>query len=62
MKFYAYVPDKNGQEPMGTDKKLLFELKTLYGAIRRATRILGSEVRVFRYINFYDDMTFARIK
>lgn len=61
MKFYAYKPDSIGREPMGTADKLLFELKTYKGAIRRAIRILGKRVEVFRYTDFYRASTHTRI-
>lgn len=60
-KYYAYVPRKDGTEPMGTGNRSLFSLKTDAGAIRRARRSLGDTVRVERYTNFYDDDTFTRI-
>lgn len=28
MKYYAYLPNKDGTEPMGTATRILFELKT----------------------------------
>jgi hypothetical protein len=61
MKFYAYKPRKDGTEPLGTDGRILFELKTVRGAIRRAKRILGESCRVFQYTNFYNDETFRRV-
>ena len=61
MKFYAYKPRKDGSEPMGTEGRLLYELKTILGATRHAIRILGGHCRIFRYTNFYDDSTFHRI-
>ena len=60
MKFYAYL-DENGKEILGSDNKILFELKTYNGARRRAVRILGAGVRVFSYRNFYDEKTFTQI-
>jgi cyclophilin family peptidyl-prolyl cis-trans isomerase len=61
MKFYAFKPRPDGSEPMGTEGKLLFELKTIGGAIKHSIRILGVKCRVFRYSNFYDNSTFHRI-
>ena len=59
MKFYAYIPDKNGREPLGTDNRTLFELKTVQGAIRHATkRLKTQEFCLFSYRNFYDNETF----
>jgi len=61
MKFYAYKPTKDGREPLGSDRRILFELKTIAGAHRRARSVLGSDYRLFRYTNFYDDKTFRRV-
>ncbi len=59
--YYAYKPNNQGKEPMGTQDCLLFELKTDMGAIRRAVRILGQTAKVFSYINFYDTSTWRPI-
>ena len=63
MKFYAYKMTTDNKAPMGTTDKLLFELKTSHGAIKRAIRILGNDrpIKVFRYINFYDTHTFTQV-
>lgn len=62
MNFYAYEPDKNGNEPMGTEGRVLFELKTTRGAIRRAfRRFSGRPFRLYKYTNFYNDKTFTLI-
>jgi len=61
MKFYAYIPDKNNFEPTGSANRILFELKTFAGAIRRAKRILGNNIHVFKYTDIYDDKTFLKI-
>lgn len=60
-KYYAFKPDDQGKEPMGTQNRLLFELKTDMGAIRRAVRVLGQTAKVFQYANFYDAKTFRCI-
>jgi len=62
MKFYAYIPTVDGEEPVGTFSRVLFELKTVRGAKRRAERLLGSNYKLFQYTNFYDDKTFRRIQ
>ena len=62
MKFYAYIPTYNGLEPMGTGNKILFELKTNAGAIKRCRRVLGDYWRLFNYKEFYDNATFTQIK
>jgi hypothetical protein len=61
MIFYAYKPDNDDKEPMGTGRRILFGLKTHRGAIRRARRILGDNVRVFTYTNFYNSKTFREV-
>ena len=61
MRFYAYKPDDSGKESMGTSGRILFELKTAKGAIRRAKRILGDNVRIFVYTNFYNSETFRQV-
>ena len=45
MKFYAYIPDKNGDEPLGTENRILFELKTTQGAIKRSSRLVSRLLR-----------------
>jgi len=61
VKYYAYIPDRYGREPVGGSNKILFELKTDSGAIRRAKRILGPNARVIRYTQFYDETTYKQI-
>ena len=59
MKFYTYLPDKNGKEPMGTENRLLFELKTIKGAAERCRRIFKTNnFKLFSYTNFYDNESF----
>jgi len=59
--YYAFRPRADGTEPLGTTGRMLFELKTDNGAIRRARRVLGPSACVFRYRNFYNDATFTRV-
>lgn len=61
MKFYAYVPDKNGNEPMGTFGSFLIDLKTLRGAINRVKSYGKTNFRIFTYTNFYDEKTFTKV-
>lgn len=61
MKFYAYKPTKDGREPVGGDRKLLFELKTVAGAHKRARSVLGPDYRLFRYTNIYDHKTYREV-
>lgn len=60
MQWYAVQLDTNGHEHVGGSGKLLFELKTLRGAINRvkASNITG-KWRLYTYINFYDRTTFT---
>lgn len=60
MKFYAYKGDYEiGHEPCGTEGKLMFELKTTRGAIKRVRGIFkSSPFKLYTYTNFYDDNTF----
>jgi hypothetical protein len=63
MKYYAYRgADELGSEALGTDNKILFELKTDAGARRRARLMLGPAYRLYRYTNFYDDNTFSEVR
>ena len=59
MKFYAYCGKEDlGKESLGTSGRLLFELKTIAGAIRRCQRLFGNGFRLYSYTNFYRDETF----
>lgn len=54
--FYAYLPDSNGREPVGGDKKIIrHDLKSESYFIRYAKRHLGQTCRCYRIIgdNFY---------
>jgi hypothetical protein len=71
MKFYAYIPmkghfysghPKTGDSGVGVDGKLLFELKTVAGAHRRAQRAFKNRpYKLFRYTNFYNEDTFRQV-
>jgi len=71
MKFYAYISregyfyaghPKTGDAPVGTENQLLFELKTVAGAHKRADRVFKSRpYKLFRYSNFYDENTFHQV-
>ena len=71
MKFYAYIPrkgnfyaghPKTGDAPVGSGNQLLFELKTVAGAHRRARSVFKSKpYKLFRYTNFYDEKTFHQV-
>jgi hypothetical protein len=62
MRFYAYkgrVP--LGKESLGTSGKMLFQLKTVDGAIRRTLRYFGPDASLYTYTNFYKDSTFKKV-
>jgi hypothetical protein len=71
MKFYAYVPrkgnfyaghPKTGDAPLGTEHQLLFELKTIAGAHKRARGVFKTRpYKLFIYSDFYDEKTFRRV-
>jgi hypothetical protein len=59
MKFYAYIPTNDRREPMGTENRILFDLKTIRGAINHCNKQLGENTYVlFSYTNIYNDNTF----
>ena len=61
-KYYAYIPRDDGTEPIGSENKTMFELKTNAGAIRRCKRYFGNKrFRLHTYTNFYDDITFRLV-
>lgn len=62
MKFYAYKGRYPlGKEPLGTFGKMMFELKTREGAIRKVLRCMGRDVSIYSYTSFYNDSTFRKI-
>lgn len=59
MKFYAYLPNEDGKEPIGTENRILFELKTLKGAeMKCCKRFKTHKFKLFSYTNAYDIKTF----
>ena len=60
-KYYAYEPTPSGEEPFGSDKHMLFRLKTDKGAIRRAKRRFGTRYVLVKYTNFYNKDTWKRV-
>lgn len=61
MNYFAYTPNKNGKYVCGSSGKMFIELKTNRGAIKRAIKYMGKNIRVFRYYHFYDNSTFTQI-
>jgi hypothetical protein len=64
MQFYAYNSHAElGNEPLGTDGKLLFELKTYSGAVRRVQHCFkNTPWNLYTYLNFYDNSTFKLVQ
>lgn len=63
MNFYAYAGTATlGSEKLGTDGRMLFELKTTPGAIRRTRRAFaGQPFTLYRFTNFYNNATFRLV-
>jgi len=61
MKIYAYKPTLDGKEPTGTSNRLLYELKTKRGALKRAYKFLGNTARVYTYTNLYNESTYTKL-
>jgi hypothetical protein len=62
-KFYACRGTKPLGIEVGSSDRLMFELKTYSGAIRKCERYYkGESFSLYRYINFYDYKTFKLIK
>lgn len=55
--YYAYTPDRDGNEPLGTFGKIIRDdLRTDRGFIRHAVRYLGKNCRCYRIAgSFYRD-------
>lgn len=65
MRFYCYKGDHElGKEPLGSADRMIWrDLKTIQGAVRRATRLWGAGgFRLFSFTNFFDDRTFKEVK
>ena len=63
MSFYAYVPNKEGKEPLGSENRLIIkDLKTIKGAINRCKKAFRNKpFKLFTFTNFFDDSTFNEI-
>ena len=61
MRYYAYIPREDGSEPLGSANRMLMDLKTPQGAIKRAKRYMGDNIKVFSFTNFFRDSTFKLI-
>lgn len=61
--FYAYHGHwQLGQEPLGSDRKLIFYLKTIRGAKNRCKAAYNGEpYRLYTFTNFYDNSTFRLV-
>jgi hypothetical protein len=63
MNFYAYISHVElGHEPLGTDGRMLFCLKTTRGAIKHVSRQWKAKWSLYTYSNFFDDSTFKLIQ
>jgi hypothetical protein len=64
MLFLAYLPNEKGEEPVGGSDKTLFELKTIYGAWKRAKACFGPKVKLKKCLNSnhkYDESMWIEI-
>ena len=53
MKYYAYKPSDCGQEPIGTNGRILFKSDTNEDAIKHTESILGKRYMLFSYTTLY---------
>jgi len=62
MKYYAYIPLKDGTEPCGTENRCLFESAGDFWANHMAKRRLNTTNFVLiRYTHLYDEKTYKVI-
>ena len=68
MKYYAYIPRKDGSEPLGTFGRIMFEADDAAAAISEARDYLQNEKNfaergmvVQSYTNFYNEQTFRPV-
>ncbi len=71
MKFYGYIENEDGKEPLGTTGRYLFELETVPKAVRKMRRLQETfkplenrpkgGFKLFSYTNVYDLKTFTKI-
>jgi hypothetical protein len=62
MVYYAYRPDSEGKEPLGTEGKIIrYDLRSDQHFIRHARAALGDSCRVFRCVNFYNEESYTQI-
>lgn len=54
MKYYAYKPSDCGQEPIGTNGRVLFKSDTNEDAIKHAESVLGNRYMLFSYTVAYN--------
>ena len=53
MKYYAYKPSDFGQEPIGTNGRILFKSNTDEDAIKHTESVLGNRYMLFSYTTLY---------
>lgn len=63
MRFYAYEGNAPlGSEKLGTEGKLVFELKTIRGAKGRCNKAYGTrKYQLYSYTNFYNPASFRKV-
>lgn len=65
MKYYAYIPNKEGKEPCGTEGRVLFDAKTSHKSvlIKMVQNRLGLNVnyRLYSYTMIYRESTYQLI-
>lgn len=63
MGYYAYIPTKDGKEPLGTENRLIIrDLKTVRGVINRCkTAFKDKTFKLYSFTNFYDGSTYKEI-
>jgi hypothetical protein len=61
MTYYAYSPDKDNKEPVGSDNRILCDYKHPTYAIRKCHRFFTSSFRLYSYTDFYDESPFKLI-
>lgn len=70
MKFYAFIPTKEGTEPMGTAQRYIFNAKSGVHAINKTRQYCRVNhlkdynergFKLYTYKEFYNDSTFTEV-
>lgn len=60
--FYAYKPNADGAEPIGSNNRLLrYDLKDTRYFVKLAHKLLGPDAVCFHVGSFYDSSTFKKV-